>query len=65
MYLIRAETAVYETHNLQKPNPPTPLPYKGRGVLKPLPDAGRGLERGQFIHSKLFKHPLNPTYEKW
>jgi hypothetical protein len=28
------------------------------GVLKPLPLQGRGLERGQSIHSKLFKHPL-------
>jgi hypothetical protein len=28
------------------------------GVLKPLPCKGRGLERGQSIHSKLFKHPL-------
>jgi hypothetical protein len=29
------------------------------GVLKPLPLQGRGLERGQSIHSKLFKHPLS------
>ncbi|OBQ32770.1 MAG: hypothetical protein AN485_20600, partial [Anabaena sp. MDT14b] len=35
-----------------------PLPCKGMGVLKPLPLQGRGLERGQSIHSKLFKHPL-------
>jgi hypothetical protein len=28
--------------------PPTPLPYKGRGVLKPLSVSGRGLERGLF-----------------
>jgi hypothetical protein len=28
----------------------TPLPYEGMGVSKPLPDAGRGLERGLFIH---------------
>jgi CRISPR-associated protein Cas5t len=28
------------------------------GFSKPLPASGRGLERGQFIHSKLFKHPL-------
>jgi Uma2 family endonuclease len=32
------------------------------GVLKPLPLQGRGLERGQSIHSKLFKHPLIYTY---
>ena len=25
-----------EVSNLQKPNPPTPLPYKGMGILKPL-----------------------------
>ncbi|QSV52758.1 MAG: hypothetical protein HEP80_01335 [Dolichospermum sp. UKL201] len=36
----------------------TPLPCKGMGVLKPLPLQGRGLERGQSIHSKLSKHPL-------
>ena len=53
-----AECGLYQTRNLQKPNPPTPLPCKGRGVLKPLPLQGRGLERGQSIHSKLFKHPL-------
>jgi hypothetical protein len=29
-------------------NPPTPLSYKERGVLKPLPVSGRGLERGLF-----------------
>jgi hypothetical protein len=39
-----------ETDNLQKPNPPAPLPYEGRGVSKPLPASGRGLERGLFIH---------------
>jgi hypothetical protein len=35
-----------KTNNLQKPNPPTPLPYKGMGILKPLPYKERGLERG-------------------
>ncbi|WP_236630647.1 hypothetical protein, partial [Aphanizomenon flos-aquae] len=38
--------------------PYRPLPYQGMGFSKPLPASGRGLERGQFIHSKLFKHPL-------
>ncbi|QEI39722.1 hypothetical protein BMF77_00275 [Dolichospermum sp. UHCC 0315A] len=47
-----------ETHNLQKPNPPAPLPYQGMGFSNPHSASGRGLERGQFIHSKLFKHPL-------
>jgi putative transposase len=28
------------------------------GFSKPLPASGRGVERGQFVHSKLFKHPL-------
>jgi hypothetical protein len=35
-----------KTNNLQKPNPPTPLPYKEMGILKPLSLQGRGLERG-------------------
>jgi hypothetical protein len=29
-----------ETDNLQKPNPPAPLPYQGRGVSKPIPASG-------------------------
>jgi hypothetical protein len=39
-----------ETDNLQKPNPPAPLPYEGRGVSKPISTSRRGLERGLFIH---------------
>ena len=42
-----------KTNNLQKSNPPAPLPYisaacrrLGRGVSKPLSASGRGLERG-------------------
>jgi hypothetical protein len=45
--------------NLGNLTPLAPLPYKGMGFLKPLPEAGRGLERGLFIHEKLLRHPLN------
>jgi hypothetical protein len=47
-----------ETHNLQKPNPPAPLPYQGMGFSKPLPASGRGLERGQFD----FERSQSATY---
>jgi hypothetical protein len=29
----------------------TPLPYEGRGVLKPLDLSGRGMEAGSFFFS--------------
>ena len=38
------------------PNPPTPLPYKGSGVSKPLSLWGRGLERGFFQFLRCLLH---------
>ncbi len=53
-----------ETDNLQKPNPPAPLPYVsaacrrlGRGVSKPLPTSGRGLQEGFVYRLKTFQTP--------
>jgi hypothetical protein len=37
----------------------TPLPYEGRGVLKPLPASGRGLERGFIYTLKTFQTSSN------
>jgi hypothetical protein len=40
----------FRDHNLARTlYPPSPLPYELRGVLKPLPVSGRGLERGLFF----------------
>ncbi|MBW4569839.1 MAG: hypothetical protein KME31_17960 [Tolypothrix carrinoi HA7290-LM1] len=42
-------------HASKEPNPPAPLPYEGRGVSKPLPPWGRGLERGFFVYFITFQ----------
>jgi hypothetical protein len=43
----------FETTNSTRPNPPTPLPYEGRGISKPLSASLRGLERGLLSFSEM------------
>ncbi|WP_414624762.1 DNA methyltransferase [Calothrix sp. CCY 0018] len=57
----RVNTALSDRHHefTLKPNPPSPLPYKGSGVLKPLSASGRGLERGQVSNDNRVFEDIN------